>query len=267
MLNGVRQRLALRQRFRDPVAVKHAAQLRWWVEVWDAQIKAGDLNPPDALEFLEDQTADPDYWGRRWQLARSQVNRVRQEAGIADPAYFAGKVVVELGPGPLGFPDACPARVSIGIDPLAGRYAEHGLLLPDSHAVYLTARAEELPLLDDAADVVLARDTLDYVEDPRAAIAELRRVLAPGGRMILMFDVGHVPNPAQPNRLSAEWVRSQLGGLTVIREHHWPEPFGADGHRAVLVADAPARYDRSRMTRPAIHQASPERERSRKGRA
>ena len=104
---------------------------------------------------------------------------------LGDSGFFAGKVVVDIGPGPLGFPDACPARISIGVDPLAARYAEHGLLLPDSPAVYLSAGAERMPLLTAGADVVLARDSLDYVEDPEAVIREARRILRPGGTLIL----------------------------------------------------------------------------------
>ncbi len=202
-------------------------------------LQAGGLSPSDALTLLEDDELAPTYAGRRWQLARSQVRRVLREAAIADPDYFAGKVVVEVGPGPLGFPDACPARVSIGVDPLAERYAECGLLLGDSPAIYLTAGAESIPLLSSSVDVVLARDTLDYVDDPKQALRELRRILRPGGRLILLFDVDHVPTPTQPNAFTVELVRSLLEGMDITREHAWGEPFGHDGHRVVLVADLP----------------------------
>lgn len=197
------------------------------------------MNPSDALAFLGDDRPAPTYIGRRWQLAHSQVQRVLAEAAIGDPGYFGGKVVVEVGPGPLGFPDACPARVSIGVDPLAERYAECGLLLGDSSAIYLTAGAESIPLLSASADVVLARDTLDYVDDPERAVRELRRILRPGGRLILLFDVDHTPNAMQPNAFTVESVRSLLDGMDIIREHVWDEPFGNDGRRVVLVADLP----------------------------
>jgi SAM-dependent methyltransferase len=234
-----RARLRLRQRFRDPVAAKHDAQLRWWLGEWEPVVRAGGLRPVDALEFLDEDEIAPSYWGRRWQLARSQLRRVLQEAAIEDEGYFAGKVTVEVGPGPLGFPDACPSRVSIGVDPLAERYAAHGLLLSDSPAVYLSAGAEQIPLLSGTADVVLARNTLDYVDDPVQALRELRRILRPGGRLILLFDVDHVPSSSQPNALTLEAVKARLDGMNVTREHQWPEPFGRDGHRVVLVAELP----------------------------
>jgi SAM-dependent methyltransferase len=235
VVRRARARLRLRRRFGDPVRVKDEAQLRWWLEQWDPVIRGGGLNPSDALSFLDEDEIEETYLGRRWQLARSQVRRVAQEAAI-DERLFYGKVVVELGPGPLGFPDACPARISIGIDPLAERYAQHDLLLPGSRALYLSSRAERCPLLSASADVVLARDTLDYVDDPEQVLAESQRILGPGGTLIVLFDVDHVPNATQPNALTIERVRGALRGMAIARQHEWDQPFGSDGHRAILVA-------------------------------
>jgi SAM-dependent methyltransferase len=235
-LGRLRARLGLRQRFRDPVAVKHDAQLRWWLEQWDPVVRAGGLHPGDALEYLDGEEVEPTYWGRRWQLARSQVRRVLGEGAIDDRGFFDGKVVVELGPGPVGFPDACPARVSIGIDPLAERYGEHGLLLPDSPALYIRADAERIPLLGGSVDVAVARDTLDYVDDPEQVLNEVHRILRPGGTLIALFDVDHVPTPEQPNALTVARVRAALGDMAVTYQHEWDTPFGHDGHRVVLRA-------------------------------
>ena len=227
----------LRQRLRDPVAAKDDAQLRWWLQEWDPVIRGGGLNPGDALEFLDGEEVDSTYLGRRWQLARSQVRRVLSEAAIEAPQFFESKVVVEVGPGPIGFPDACPARISIGVDPLAERYAEHELLIADTRAIYITAGAERIPLLSSSADVVLLRNTLDFVEDPERALAEARRILAPDGKLIMMFDVEHKPSPTQPNALSTERVGDALPGMKFVREHYWDEPFGHDGRRVAVVAE------------------------------
>jgi SAM-dependent methyltransferase len=234
----MRARLRLRQRFRDPVAAKNDAQLRWWLEQWDPVIRGGALRPADALEFLDGEEVEGTYLGRRWQLARSQVRRVLREAAIEDERFFEGKIVVEIGPGPIGFPDACPARVSIGVDPLAERYAEHDLLIPNTPAIYVNAGAERVPLLSSRADVVLLRNTLDYVEDPERALAEARRILAPGGTLIVLFDVEHAPSATQPNALTVARVRAALPGMSVVREHYWDEPFGLDGRRVVVVAES-----------------------------
>jgi SAM-dependent methyltransferase len=238
-IHRARQRLRLRSRFRDPVVLKNAAQLRWWLEEWEPVIRSGGHQPGDALELLGEAEPAPDYLGRRWQQARAEVVRVAREADLGDTGFFAGKVVVDIGPGPLGFPDACPARISVGVDPLAARYAEHGLLLPDSPAVYLSAGAERMPLLTASADVVLARDSLDYVDDPEAVIREARRILRPGATLILLFDVDSVPSPAEPHTLTVARVRAGLAGMDIVREHHREHPFGHDGHSVVLVARTP----------------------------
>jgi SAM-dependent methyltransferase len=228
--------LALRHRFRDQSAAKNEAQLRWWLEQWLPVVRSGGFNPGDTLELLAGEQAAPDYLGRRWQQARAEVVRILREAAIDDPGFFEGKVVVDIGPGPLGFPDACPARVSIGVDPLAEEFARHELLLPGSRAVYLTAGGEAIPLLSGTVDVVLARNSLDFVDDPDQVLREARRILAPGGTLIVLFDVDSAPSPSEPHELTTERVRSTLSDLAVVREHSWPEPFGHDGHRVVLVA-------------------------------
>jgi SAM-dependent methyltransferase len=161
---------------------------------------------------------------------------VLHEAGIEDERFFDGKVVVDIGPGPLGFPDACPARLSIGVEPLAERFREHGLLLEGSPAIYLALGAERIPLVSSSVDVVLARNSLDHVDDPPAVLREARRLLRPGGTLILNFDAGHAPTATEPHTLTREGVRAQLDGLEVATERSTGGAHGAEGERIVIVA-------------------------------
>jgi SAM-dependent methyltransferase len=232
----LRTRLRLRQRWRSPVAIKHDEELAWWVDHWNPPLVDPGLVPADDLELLGGEAPAPAYAGRRRQIARAAVLRVLREAGIHDHTFFDNKVVVDVGPGALGFPDACPARVSIGVEPLAHRFAAAGLLLADSRALYLAARAEAIPLLSGSVDVVVARNSLDHVDDPEAAVAEARRLLRPGGTLILNFDVDHTPTPTEPHALDADVVRSWLRPMTIVRDAAWPHSHGRDGHAVVLVA-------------------------------
>jgi SAM-dependent methyltransferase len=201
-------------------------------------IRAGGFNPGDVAGFLDGEPPAETYEGRRWQQARAEVRRVLREANIEDPSFFDGKAVVDIGPGPVGFPDACPARVSIGVEPLAQRFADAGLLLR-SHAVYLAARAEAVPLVSGSIDAIVARNSLDHVDDPEAAIAEARRLLRPGGTLILNFDVDHTPTSTEPHALDADQVRTWLGAMAIEHEAVWDHPHGHDGHAVVLVARQP----------------------------
>jgi SAM-dependent methyltransferase len=234
-LAELRARLRLRQRFRDPLAVKHDAELQWWQQHWDPVLRAGGFNPGDAPGLLDGEPVADTYIGRRWQQARAEVARVLAEAAIEDPGFFAGKVVVDIGPGPLGFPDACPARVSIGVDPLAERYAASGLLLPDSPALYLTAGAEAIPLVSACADVVLARNSLDHVDDPAAAVAEMRRILRPQGTLILGVDIDHPATTTEPHTISERDLATWLEGFQVVSRAH-RQASGPGGTAAVLRA-------------------------------
>ncbi len=231
------------QRARGSVAAKHDAELRWWLTHWDPVLRAGGFNPGDAARFLDGEPVEPTYLGRRWQQARAEVRRIIEEAALDGPGFFEGKVVVDVGPGPLGFPDACPARISIGVDPLAERFREHGLLLPDSPALYLSTGAERIPLLSGSVDVVLARNSLDHVDDPERMLEETRRILRTGGTLILLFDVDHAPTPTEPHALTVARVRSALPGMTIVREQHWDQPFGHEGSRVGLVAEKPTGLD------------------------
>jgi SAM-dependent methyltransferase len=233
VLDRIRSRLRLR---RDPVAAKHDAELRWWLDEWEPVLRAGGFHPGDALDFLdEDQPADT-YEGLRWQQARAEVRRVLSEAGIDDLHFFDGKVVVDIGPGPLGFPDACPAQLSIGVEPLADRYREHGLLLEDSNAEYLAVGAERIPLESNTVDVVVARNSLDHVDDPDAVLAEIQRLLKPGGTLILNFDAGHEPTATEPHRLTRASVAGALHQMTIVSERTTAATHGGDGEVVVIVA-------------------------------
>lgn len=214
-------------------AAKHDAELRWWVEQWDPVIRDGGFNPGDVPAFLDPGEVVADtYDGRRAQIARAEVRRVIAEAELGDESVFHDRVVLDVGPGPLGFPDACPARVSIGVDPLAERYRDAGLLIESSPALYLAVGIEAVPLVSGAVDVVVARNSLDHVDDPEAALAEIARLLRPGGLLIANVDIGHAPTVTEPHTLSRERLAAAMTSFTVVRERALP---GAHGGGAALV--------------------------------
>jgi SAM-dependent methyltransferase len=243
VLRGLLRRL--KRRGGDP-----DQELRFWVEQWDAHIRAGSLFSPRGLELIGEEAVADSYEGRRRQEARAQVRRVLEEAAIDDLDFFAGRVVLEIGPGPVGFPDACGARVALAVEPLAPRLEAAGLLL-DSDAVYLATGAEAIPLLDGSVDVVVARNSLDHVVDPVAVLSEVVRVLSPGGTLILNVDIEGEPTAEEPHAFSADDVRRLVYPLHVEHERVIDEPHGTKGRQLVIVATKEAEAHSPSTTLPA----------------
>jgi ubiquinone/menaquinone biosynthesis C-methylase UbiE len=54
---------------------------------------------------------------------------------------------------------------------------------------------QSLPCEDNSFDIILCTEVLEHVQDPRRAIAEMHRVLRPGGRLVLttrfLFPIHH----------------------------------------------------------------------------
>ncbi len=223
------------------LGLKGRSELAFWTDVWDRSIRDGNLWGERALELSGDDSIAEDYVGRRWQQARAEVNRVLEEASIDDRNYFDGKVVVDIGPGCVGFPDACPAKRSFGVDPLAEAYREAGLLL-ESEAVYLDVPAEDIPLLSGTVDVVVCRNSLDHVDRPTTVLGEIHRLLRTGGELILNVDLDHPASPTEPHEISRESLRSWLADFEILREQEWDHGHaGSDqpGHAIVIVAQKP----------------------------
>ncbi len=70
--------------------------------------------------------------------------------------------------------------------PYFAPYAESyvGVDIVDNPVAELRGSVEELPVPDASFDVVLCTQVLEHAEDPARAVAELRRVTAPGGRVL-----------------------------------------------------------------------------------
>ncbi len=80
------------------------------------------------------------------------------------------------------------------------------------------APAENLPFADAAFDVAVCTLVLCTVDDPARALAEARRVLVPGGRLVVLEHVAGVGRLATwQNRLNPIWSRL-AGGCQLNRD-------------------------------------------------
>lgn len=136
-------------------------------------------------------------WGRAFSALYDRGLKATEEAGLREMrrqllAGARGRVV-ELGAGTganLGlYPDSVAELVLTEPDPHMTRRLREKLAGSGREATIVEAPAERLPLEEASFDTAVATLVLCTVPDPAAALAELRRVLKPGGQLLFIEHV------------------------------------------------------------------------------
>jgi len=146
----------------------------------------------------------------------------RREPSIWDPHYlalqplslqlrealartFGGRRdvrVLDIGCGAKPYlPFVAPyAESYLGVDAVAGPWVDR------------VGTAEDIPCEDASVDLVLCTQVLEHVEDPRRTVAEIYRVLAPGGAVLLSTHGVFLyhPDPPGSGRDYWRWTHSGL---------------------------------------------------------
>ncbi len=110
--------------------------------------------------------------------------------------YCKDKTVIDLGCG-TGYGSKLIANkgaikvYSFDIDPNAINYAKNNY--PDDKVIYTTSNADNTKLPDNFADIVLNFEVIEHLKNPEKLIAEIYRILKPGGVCII----------STPNRLTS----------------------------------------------------------------
>ncbi len=129
--------------------------------------------------------------GREWlgERAHGRVLEVAIGTGLNLPHYPADATVtgVELSPAMLAITRQRAANLGRDVDLREGD-------------------AEHLPFGDASFDTVVCALSLCTIPDPAAAIGEMRRVLVPGGRLLLLDHIGSTWPPIH----AAQWLLERL---------------------------------------------------------
>ena len=146
-----------------------------------------------------------DRHARQWDdLARTLLPAPDYRERLLSPVP-EGKTVVEIGFGAGGLLPVLAARSAtvIGVDhsPAMLEEARRRLALSGLNGIDLRlGEMTHLPLPDRSADCAVLNMVLHHAADPPAVLAEIRRVLTPGGVLVL----------ADLSRHEREWVRERL---------------------------------------------------------
>jgi ubiquinone/menaquinone biosynthesis C-methylase UbiE len=140
--------------------------------------------------------------GRKWvgERARGRILDVAIGTGRSLPHYPADAVVtgIELSPAMLAIARRRAAALGRGVALLEGD-------------------AENLPFSDSSFDTVVCALSLCAIPDPAAAISEMRRVLRPGGHLLLLDHTGSTWPPLYAAQRLLEHVTVRTAGEHLTR--------------------------------------------------
>jgi SAM-dependent methyltransferase len=186
---------------------------------------------------LADQAPTADYDGfAEAYAAETESNLINGH--YARPAILelagdvAGRRILDLGCGAGPLFEALRDRGAVvtGIEPSAKMLELAVQRLGDGAALRQADLKDPLPFPDDAFDDAVASLVLHYLEDWTAPLAELRRVLVPGGRLIVAVNHPFVYKLAHPEGdyfTTHEYAEEYaFGGRSAVLRH-WHRPLHA----------------------------------------
>ena len=123
-------------------------------------------------------------YDRRWSVyIRATVAETARRAAVCP-----GEAVLDVGCGTgallRAILDGTPGVTIAGIDPCGEMLAVARKKLPGGSDLRESG-AESLPFPDGSFDVVVSTSAFHYFRAPAAALAEMKRVLKPGGRIVI----------------------------------------------------------------------------------
>jgi SAM-dependent methyltransferase len=164
--------------------------------------------------------------------------------------------LLDIGTGTGRLLELLAPRVAAGLGIDASRamlaLARSRLAAPGrSHCAVRQADMYRLPLADGSYDLAVLQMVLHYAEDPAAALAEARRVLRPGGSLIIVDLAEHAPTELT-SRLAHRWP-----GFSDVAMRERLHAAGLDP-RASIAVPGPLEVRLWAATLPELAAATPE---------
>ena len=140
------------------------------------------------------------------------------------------------------------AAERVGLDTLAPKYLKMGA---DRHKMtYVAASSDAIPFPAEHFDVVCAFNSLDHVAHLEKTIAEIKRVVRPGGLFLLIVEVNHRPTASEPINLPWSISQAFMDAFSLLNEKRYEIGKNHDIYRQIYIDD---RFDdANRADRPGI---------------
>jgi len=179
-----------------------------------------------------------------------QLRRRFARLGLPHLTSAAGDLL-EIGAGPVGIIAYLPGKIRVAVDPLEPFYGRDPVLtrLRPPAVRYVEGMGEHLPLPAESVDVAIIDNCIDHVCDVGRTMAEIARVLRPGGVLYLSVncrtpwgfvlhrllsrlrvDAGH-PHTFTPGRARAllagrplRLLEAETESATAARAQDWAAP-------------------------------------------
>lgn len=160
--------------------------------------------------------ADPDQELGRLER-QAQVARALEMAWLKGLAIDPGSALADIGCGP-GFmthalAQLVPEGSVVGVDTDADLVAQAQASVPPEDAArlrFVHASAEGMPLDSASVDLAYARFLVQHLPRPAAVLAEIRRIVRPGGRVVVVdTDDGGLALHPEPTGFQALLAASQ----------------------------------------------------------
>ena len=134
------------------------------------------------LDWPGEERRRPPLSSPTWAVRAPLAAWLQEQAAAGDGSYR----VLDVGCGPKPYYPFFAERASeyVGVDVVENPAAE------------LRGAVEELPVEDASFDLVLCTQVLEHSDDPAQAVRELRRVTAPGGRVLASTHGTQVYHPS-----------------------------------------------------------------------
>jgi ubiquinone/menaquinone biosynthesis C-methylase UbiE len=191
----------------------------------------------------------------RWSKTYEEDRRSRFIAPLQDAAFESLALVSEdrfldvgCGTGAAVRRAAAIAGRAVGLDPSEGMVARaRELAAGMPNAEFVSGTADQLPFESDSFTALLCTTAFHHFPEPEAAIAEMVRVLAPGGRVTLGDASTDKPVMRIANRALQLFQPSHIGMYRSAQLHSWFESAGFgdvntsmiwDGRYVILTARA-----------------------------